>query len=169
MFLPYSPKPYSIRNVVARVKAVLRRRVPKAASLTADTGVKDAPLSFQGLSGPTKSRRWYVSLIHEAITVARLGDNVPAVFPELGLDLGADDYITKPYSIRNVVARVKAVLRRRVPGHTASSISSRENTRPGLRNSIDSISNSLRGIFTSAPSTVQIFCNGKTDGFTFQP
>lgn len=30
-----------------------------------------------------------------------------------GLELGADDYITKPYSIRNVLARVKTVLRRR--------------------------------------------------------
>ena len=30
----------------------------------------------------------------------------------LGLELGADDYITKPYSPREVVARVKAVLRR---------------------------------------------------------
>lgn len=29
-----------------------------------------------------------------------------------GLELGADDYITKPYSIRNVLARVKSVLRR---------------------------------------------------------
>lgn len=29
-----------------------------------------------------------------------------------GLDLGADDYIMKPYTIRNVVARVKSVLRR---------------------------------------------------------
>lgn len=29
-----------------------------------------------------------------------------------GLDLGADDYITKPYTIRNVIARVKSVLRR---------------------------------------------------------
>ncbi len=29
-----------------------------------------------------------------------------------GLDLGADDYITKPYSIRNVLARVRTVLRR---------------------------------------------------------
>ncbi len=29
-----------------------------------------------------------------------------------GLELGADDYITKPYSLRNVLARVKAVLRR---------------------------------------------------------
>lgn len=29
-----------------------------------------------------------------------------------GLNLGADDYIAKPYTIRNVIARVKAVLRR---------------------------------------------------------
>ena len=29
-----------------------------------------------------------------------------------GLDLGADDYISKPFSIREVVSRVKAVLRR---------------------------------------------------------
>lgn len=29
-----------------------------------------------------------------------------------GLNLGADDYISKPYSIRNIIARVKAVLKR---------------------------------------------------------
>lgn len=30
----------------------------------------------------------------------------------LGLEIGADDYIIKPYSVRNVLARVKSVLRR---------------------------------------------------------
>lgn len=30
----------------------------------------------------------------------------------LGLNLGADDYITKPYTIRQLIARVKSVLRR---------------------------------------------------------
>lgn len=32
-----------------------------------------------------------------------------------GLELGADDYIMKPYSLRNVLARVKTVLRRAKP------------------------------------------------------
>lgn len=33
----------------------------------------------------------------------------------LGLELGADDYITKPFSIRELLARIKAVLRRVAP------------------------------------------------------
>ena len=32
----------------------------------------------------------------------------------MGLNLGADDYIIKPYTVRNVIARVKSVLRRTV-------------------------------------------------------
>jgi DNA-binding response OmpR family regulator len=33
-----------------------------------------------------------------------------------GLDVGADDYITKPFSLRELAARVRAVLRRRTDG-----------------------------------------------------
>ena len=32
-----------------------------------------------------------------------------------GLEMGADDYVTKPFSMRELVARVRAVLRRRAP------------------------------------------------------
>jgi DNA-binding response OmpR family regulator len=34
----------------------------------------------------------------------------------LGLELGADDYITKPFSLRELLARIKAILRRSPPG-----------------------------------------------------
>ena len=38
-----------------------------------------------------------------------------------GLDLGADDFVTKPFSLRELAARVRAVLRRRLPPREASS------------------------------------------------
>jgi len=38
----------------------------------------------------------------------------------VGLELGADDYVTKPFSVRELMARVKAVLRRAVSGETST-------------------------------------------------
>jgi two-component system phosphate regulon response regulator PhoB len=37
----------------------------------------------------------------------------------LGFDIGADDYITKPFSTQELLARIRAVLRRRAPEHVA--------------------------------------------------
>jgi DNA-binding response OmpR family regulator len=36
----------------------------------------------------------------------------------LGLDLGADDYVTKPFSVRELLARIRALLRRGKPAKT---------------------------------------------------
>jgi DNA-binding response OmpR family regulator len=52
------------------------------------------------------------------IMLTARGDEVDRL---LGLGLGADDYITKPFSPREVVARVRAVLRR-TAGETATEV-----------------------------------------------
>ena len=40
----------------------------------------------------------------------------------LGLELGADDYVTKPFSMRELVARIRAVLRRAAQGAPPSEV-----------------------------------------------
>lgn len=50
----------------------------------------------------------------------------------MGLNIGADDYIMKPYTIRNVVARVKSVLRR-TTNHKSSENSTNILTIDGLQ------------------------------------
>jgi len=51
------------------------------------------------------------------IMLTALGDETDKV---VGLSVGADDYLTKPFSPRELVARVKAVLRRSRPGRQES-------------------------------------------------
>lgn len=65
-----------------------------------------------GMSGPDLVRRLRSEEITAGLPVimltARVGENDRVS----GLDLGADDYVTKPFSPRELIARINAVLRR---------------------------------------------------------
>lgn len=50
--------------------------------------------------------------LHPALPILMLTAKSEELDKVLGLELGADDYLTKPFSIRELIARVKALLRR---------------------------------------------------------
>jgi two-component system response regulator RegX3 len=69
-------------------------------------------LMLPGLSGTEVCRQVRLSSSVPIIMVSAKDTEVDKV---VGLELGADDYVTKPYSPRELVARIKAVLRRGAP------------------------------------------------------
>ena len=58
---------------------------------------------------------------HSEVPIIMLTARVEEIDRLLGLELGADDYVCKPFSPREVVARVKAILRRTRSSETTES------------------------------------------------
>jgi DNA-binding response OmpR family regulator len=69
-------------------------------------------LMLPGLSGLEVTKRLRAGGALPIIMLTARGEEADRV---VGLELGADDYVTKPFSARELVARVKAVLRRSRP------------------------------------------------------
>ncbi len=73
-------------------------------------------LGLPGEDGFSIARRlrehWHCGLV----IVTGRGDAVDKV---VGLEVGADDYVTKPFDLRELLARIKAVLRRLAPPEAA--------------------------------------------------
>ncbi len=67
-------------------------------------------IGLPGEDGLTAARRLRTVSDVPIVMITGKGDTVDKV---LGLELGADDYICKPFHIREVIARVRAVVRRR--------------------------------------------------------
>jgi two-component system response regulator RegX3 len=51
---------------------------------------------------------------HSSVPIIMLTAKDSEIDIVVGLELGADDYVTKPYSTRELLARIRAILRRRV-------------------------------------------------------
>lgn len=73
-------------------------------------------LKLPGMSGLEAFHQMRADSDAPIIMLTSRSDEVDRV---IGLELGADDYITKPFSPREVVARVKTVLRRLAHAHAA--------------------------------------------------
>lgn len=75
-----------------------------------------------GQSGVALARHWRKQARTKSIPILMLtarGDEPDKV---AGLDAGADDYITKPFSTQELLARIRAVLRRRAPESVNDSV-----------------------------------------------
>jgi two-component system phosphate regulon response regulator PhoB len=68
-----------------------------------------------GMSGVEFARMLRRSTRTKSIPIIMLTARVEESDKVAGLEIGADDYITKPFSPRELLARIKAVLRRRSP------------------------------------------------------
>ncbi|HED15254.1 MAG TPA: phosphate regulon transcriptional regulatory protein PhoB [Gammaproteobacteria bacterium] len=67
------------------------------------------------ISGVDLARRLKKEELYQDIPIIMLTARVEEQDKVQGLEVGADDYVTKPFSTRELVARIKAVLRRTSP------------------------------------------------------
>jgi two-component system phosphate regulon response regulator PhoB len=68
-----------------------------------------------GQSGVALARRWRGDARTRELPIIMLTARADETDKVSGLDAGADDYLTKPFSTQELLARIRAVLRRRIP------------------------------------------------------
>jgi len=75
-----------------------------------------------GESGVTWARKWRQDPRTKSVPILFLTAKSEEQDKVAGLDAGADDYITKPFSTQELLARIRSVLRRRAPEQVEDSI-----------------------------------------------
>ena len=76
-----------------------------------------------GQSGLQMARQWRKDARTKTIPILMLTARTDEADRVAGLDAGADDYISKPFSTQEMLARIRAVLRRRAPELVKDSVS----------------------------------------------
>src|SRR5207244_3909986 len=87
-----------------------------------EMGLKHKPdlvlldLMMPGMSGLEVCKQLRADARTSRVPIIMLTAKAAETDKIVGLEMGADDYITKPFSVRELLARVRAVLRRSGPG-----------------------------------------------------
>ena len=68
-----------------------------------------------GMSGQSLARQWRAQARTRTLPIIMLTARAEEADKIAGLDAGADDYLIKPFSANELLARIRAVLRRRAP------------------------------------------------------
>jgi two-component system phosphate regulon response regulator PhoB len=76
-----------------------------------------------GQSGLQLARQWRKDARTKTTPILMLTARTDEADRVAGLDAGADDYISKPFSTQEMLARIRAVLRRRAPELVKDSVS----------------------------------------------
>lgn len=115
------------RDIAASVKFSLEKETRFTVKVAYDgpTGLREAStllpdlilldLNLPGLNGLDVCRRIRSDRSIASTPIIMLTARVEEADKVSGLELGADDYITKPFSLKELVARVRALLRRTAP------------------------------------------------------
>jgi DNA-binding response OmpR family regulator len=96
---------FAVRSARDGHEALMRARTDRPDLVVLDLGLP-------GLDGFDVTRRLRSDSSVPIIMLTARDDESDTL---VGLELGADDYVTKPFSPRELVARVRAVLRRQLP------------------------------------------------------
>ena len=105
-------------NLLRAGHEVLRADDAEAAQTLVHVSVPDLILIdwiLPGMSGIALTQRLRVDARTRSVSIILLTARGTEQDKIVGLEAGADDYITKPFSPRELIARIDAVLRRRAP------------------------------------------------------
>ena len=112
-----TPVSYALRADGFDVDAVADGEEALAAGRTGDYDLVILDVMMPGLQGTEVCRRLRAESIVPIIMLTAKDAEIDRV---LGLELGADDYVTKPFSTRELSSRIRAILRRRDLERSAS-------------------------------------------------
>ena len=112
---------------IAELIAINLRHAGFEVSIAIDAGAAQAAIDRElpdlvlldwmlpGQSGVQLAKRWRADARTRGLPIIMLTARAEESDKITGLDAGADDYLTKPFSTKELMARIRAVLRRKAP------------------------------------------------------